>query len=198
MIGGCRSADTHAGFRLPIRLRASVIGVLAGVVLACGSGTEPTGARSKVFDITTAFSMFYWETNSYGYSDCSTSTSYCTHARPFTGASLSGTLTVDPPGSTARLVGTFCDAADPNVPTGCTRVKDVPLADYYERPAFTGVPGETNMQLGQGSYDTWTVVLSYPMSSETADTLRGTVLFLDRIARSSTTHAGTVVAIRRK
>ncbi len=178
---------------------AALVTVLAS---ACNGGTEPLQITPPItFDVTASFTQFSFETPSPSPPECpNLYNTYCTHGRPFTGATLSGTLVLDATASpttrlTAQMARTFCNRWSVDAPTRCLSVKDMPLHEYHE-DRFETRPRIGQVILEQGDNFTPTIVLSYASPLETADTLRGLISFMEYQYRSPPTHIGTYVAVR--
>jgi hypothetical protein len=197
---GRHAADTRGRFGPGPRIRGFVTALMMAIASACAGSTEPS--RSITFDVTTSFTEFSFETPAPSPPDCPNYTLYCTHVRPFTGATLSGTLMLDETarvgGSvTAQLAGTFCNAWSVS-PTGCTSVKDSPLHEYHEDSFRTPHPTTGEVVLQQGDFFSTAVLLTYDSPLETSDTVRGTIRFMEYQYRDPPTHIGTYLAVRRR
>lgn len=165
---------------------------------ACSSDTSAPPDSNDVFDLQTHFQSFSLETAAPSPPDCpDIYTNYCTHTRPFDGASLVGTIEVTSgrfigtsDRLSARLGGLFCSQW---ALTGCITVKAIPTADYL---------GYSNGDVGGGFYIQLRVGAEGELvtlrGKASADSLFGTVQWSQSIGRSPPTHQGTFVARLRR
>lgn len=183
---------------------ATVRGVQLGAVTQLIADVEngPSGmltvqvpAVGGVYDVTTRMTTFSFETPAPSPPDCPSPTLYCTHVRPFTGASFTGTLTVTRDSVYGNFGGLFCNAWSD---IGCTSVLPMPAADYAYYTA-------TKILNGAGPFS---IALRVPGSefnpiagfsaTPDADSLYGTVYWAKYPGRSPPTHRGTFVATLRR
>jgi hypothetical protein len=116
------------------RLQLSIFGAAAIVVVACGSTGEPepqpAGAVSGVYDFAATLDSVDYEVPATSPTQCPSSGMYCTYKREFSGASLSGVITLSLAdgtlSATGELTGMFCDNFDVS---GCLGV--APLNGHY-------------------------------------------------------------------
>jgi hypothetical protein len=189
-------------------LAGTVRSILFGIVaVAANTSCNPLGPNESVdvYDVTTTFDTFFFETAAPSPPDCPFTPNmspYCTHARAFSGATLTGMMSLTASGDSLIPAGTFsgkmCSAYDVSAPTGCTAVME--RTDEYG-PGFSasriqsdGSTINISMRVGSGSDFQPLLGLS---GKVLGDTIRGTILWSAAPGRSPPTHRGEFVAVRR-
>ncbi len=183
---------------------ATVRGVQPGAFAQLVADVEngPTGtlavqvpAVGGVYDVTTRMATFSYETPAPSPPDCPGYTMYCTHVRPFTGAEMTGTLTITRDSVYGMFGGLFCNTWSD---IGCTSVVDMPVTGYayYTFTKKLAGPGPFSIALRiPGAIENPVVVFN---AAPDADSLYGSVSWSTYPARSPPTHRGTLVARLRR
>ena len=180
----------------------AVNGVIRGLrfgtatLTASAPGVAPATATIAVlppagtYDVTASLNEFSFEVPGPVPPDCP-QPGYCTLRRPYTGASLTGTLVIGNKGiTTATFSGTFCDAASASDPSGCTHVSPKVPAEYANRIiTYDGAAFVATMQVGDYS----TPIIRLSSNSSNGD-FAGSVYWSTYVSRSPPAHDGTFVA----
>jgi hypothetical protein len=195
----------QAGTILNVGMKRTSLLALA-LVIACDA-LDPKDEPVVVYDVTTTLEKFSFETAAPSPPDCPASPSmspYCTHVRPFFGATLSGVLTLKFLGDSAVPAGTFtgkmCSAIDYAGLTGCTAVTE--RSDEYgpSTPSMVtrGPTSSTiavHLQVGALTDFKPLLTLYGPMDE---DSIWGNVVWIAYQSRSPPGHSGQFVARRRR
>lgn len=157
--------------------------------------TVQVPAVGGVYDVTTQMTTFSYETAAPSPPDCPNYTMYCTHFRPFTAASLTGTLTVTRDSVYGNFGGLFCNTwAD----AGCTSVMSMPAIDYAYYTATKVISGAGPFLIGLRVPGAILNPVAVLKATPDADSLYGAVYWSKYPARSPPTHSGTFVARLRR
>jgi hypothetical protein len=203
--------------RLVFRRLPLVLGTLLVAAAACQDATvaHPQSPLVGVWDVTTTFQTFTFETGAPSPPDCPGYTMYCTHSRTTTdGAYLAGVLEVrdtstdgDPAHRTVVASGpfdvSFCDVVDFDGLTGCTHVSARAVIDYsgaISGVADTSMHQSLTLDVGEPGGDVFGLnrqLRSYD-ATFAGDSMYGSIYWGSGGGRSPPTYHGTFVAHRRK
>ena len=191
---------------------------VVGLLLVAASGChEPSRPRLQsplvgVWELTTHFDEFSFETPAPSPPDCPGSTWYCTHRRTTTdGAYLGGLIEVRDTSSTAAtltrtvsasgpVVASFCDVIDTQNLTGCVHVSDRATVTYAGQ--ISGDPDSSNTKtldvlIGEpGNANGDNLVLHSYEASYAGDSVYGPARWRHSGGRSPPTYFGTFVLRR--
>jgi hypothetical protein len=181
--------------------------VVSALFLAACDILGPKGEHTDVYDVTTTLDKFSFETASPSPPDCPfspTMSLYCTHVRPFAGATLTGVMSIRGSGDTLIASGEFsgkmCSQIDYTGLTGCTAVSD--RTDTYG-PYSTSmihaeaVPPTIAIRMRVGSGLDYKPILGFNGTMR-GDSISGDVFWSAAPGRSPPTHWGHFVARRRR
>lgn len=181
-----------------VNVRGLRLGAITQLVAVAANGVADSTTLivpsvGGVYDLTTRFQTFSFETGAPSPPDCPGYTMYCTHTRAFDGAALEGTLIVARQSVSGRLGGLFCSEWSL---AGCSAVKAMPTADYGYVPRFKALDGvgAFHIQLQLGGYADSFTPLVFFHGTASGDSLYGTLSWSQYQGRSPPTHSGTFVA----
>lgn len=192
----------------PPRASAVVVGLKVGLTtfltatltsgVASGAAAVRTARAVSVYDLTTQFATFAWELPNGDGVNCPQTTQNCVVRKPFTGASLTGTVSYDRTRDTvsAQFGGAFCSSWSTAAPSGCTAVVGVPSAPYHVYGTVTN-SGEPFASPLQAPGDFGSVVL-FANVVTTADSTYGDIIWQQSPGRFPPQHAGRFVARERR
>jgi hypothetical protein len=203
--------------RMLARIGTNTSTVLALVIAA--NCTEPVPPVA-IYDLATQLDTFSFETGGPSVPDCPYQyTIYCTHIRGFSGATLTGTLTLvdhwhletTPVAGTTEVAnvtgsfgGQFCDAIDYSALSGCLHVAPISLAPYVGTLTHHRSQPDSSFsfEIDQGPLNEYGVGFGRVVAGSgtmAGDSLYGRVYwYFGMFARSPPTHSGRFVAHRRK
>jgi hypothetical protein len=177
------------------------------LILAACNIVGPKSDPPDVYDVATTLDKFSFETASPSPPDCPVSPNmspYCTHVRPFSGATLTGALSITTTGDSLVPSGEFrgkmCSQIDYSGLTGCTAVSD--RTDTYgpylsSRIYAEAIPATIVITMRVGSGLDYKPILSLSGTMR-GDSISGDVFWSAAPGRSPPTHSGKFVARRRK
>lgn len=185
--------NDQSSLRLLARLSG---GVAAAALLACGTVADPppSDTATAVYDVTTALDTFDYEVAATSPDQCPSSGMYCTYQKPYSGASLSGSLTLtttkDTMTASGDFSGQFCDNWDAS---GCKSV--APLGGHYiDYGSVVQVTGSDTTVVATVAS---TGLISLRGKAK-GDSITGEVTWRKSLgSRYPTSHTGTFVARRR-
>jgi hypothetical protein len=177
------------------------------VVVAANASCNLVGPNESVdvYDVTTTLETFSFETSAPSPPDCPFTPNmspYCTHVRAFTGATLTGTMSLTASVDSIIPAGTFtgkmCSSYGVSTPNGCAAVTE--RTDEYgpgssqSRVHPDGVTITIRMRVGS-NLDFKPLLGLY--GAIHGDSITGQVVWSAAPGRSPPTHYGKFVAVRR-